>query len=86
MVFAKGFIRQFKMSFTLQRLEKKVYISLEELQADVEKWLMEYNEERTHSGKYCFEKTPMQTFAKSKHLAQEKMLDRLNLTPTETVK
>ncbi len=72
--------------FYATAFRKKVYTSLEELQLDVEKWLMEYNQERTHSGKYCFGKTPMQTFSESKHLAQEKMLDRLNLTSTETVK
>jgi hypothetical protein len=38
--------------------------------------------ERTHSGKYCFSKTPWQTFLESKKLADEKMLDRLQ--PTDT--
>jgi transposase InsO family protein len=33
---------------------KKVYSSLSELQEDVEKWLLEYNEQRTHTGKYCY--------------------------------
>jgi hypothetical protein len=42
--------------------------------------------ERTHSGKYCFGKTPTQTFLESKNLAQEKMLDNLTLTPVEVVK
>ena len=54
---------------------KKLYQTLEELQADVDAWIKEYNEERTHSGKYCFGKTPMQTFIESKHLAIEKMLE-----------
>ena len=72
--------------FYATAFRKKVYTSLEELQADAEKWLLEYNEERTHSGKYCFGKTPMQTFLESKHLAHEKMLDRQNLTVAETVK
>ncbi len=40
-------------------------------------WLKEYNEERTHTGKYCFGKTPMQTFLEAKHLADEKMLDMM---------
>ena len=31
---------------------KKVYSSIEELQVDVDVWLREYNEERTHTGKY----------------------------------
>ena len=53
---------------------KKLYGSLDELQADLDNWLVEYNEERPHSGKYCFGKTPMQTFLDSIPLAKEKML------------
>jgi transposase InsO family protein len=55
---------------------KKVYTTIEQLQADVDEWLRYYNEERPHSGRYCYGKTPMQTFRESKHLADEKMLDR----------
>jgi hypothetical protein len=58
---------------------KKLYTSLEELQLDLDNWLHEYNQEREHSGKYCFGKTPMQTFLDSRHLAREKMLDRLTV-------
>lgn len=72
--------------FYATAFRKKVYSSLSELQEDVEKWLLEYNEQRTHTGKYCYGKTPMQTFVESKHLAHDKMLDRLNLTAVETVK
>lgn len=43
---------------------------MEELQEDVNKWLEEYNGERTHTGKYCYGKTPLQTFVEAKHLAQ----------------
>ena len=56
---------------------KKIYNTLKELQADLDKWLIYYNEERTHSGKYCFGKTPMQTLRDSLHLAREKQLDKL---------
>lgn len=59
---------------------KKIYHSIEELQEDANKWLVEYNEERTHSGKYCYGKTPFQTFKESKHLAQAKMLDEMHQT------
>jgi len=55
---------------------KKVYTSIEQLQADVDEWLRYYNEDRPHSGRYCYGKTPMQTFMDSRHLADEKMLDR----------
>ena len=54
---------------------KKIYTTLEELQADLDLWIKQYNEERPHSGKYCFGKTPMQTFLDSIELAKEKMLD-----------
>jgi putative aminopeptidase FrvX len=61
---------------------KKVYTSLEELQADVDAWIEEYNTQRSHSGKYCFGKTPMQTFLDSIELAKNKMLDTLRDTAT----
>jgi len=54
---------------------KKIYNTLDELQADLDTWIMYYNEERTHSGKYCFGKTPMQTFLDSMPLVREKMLN-----------
>ncbi len=41
---------------------KKIYTSLEELQADLDEWLRRYNEERTHQGKMCCGRTPLQTF------------------------
>jgi hypothetical protein len=51
---------------------KKVYNSVEELQTDVNEWLQQYNQLRPHSGRYCYGKTPMQTFSDSKHIAVEK--------------
>ncbi|WP_410525932.1 hypothetical protein [Rickettsia endosymbiont of Cantharis rufa] len=35
-------------------------------------WLEHYNNERSHSGKYRYGKTPMQTFMDSKKLDVEK--------------
>ncbi len=46
-----------------------------QLQADLDTWIKYYNEERTHSGKYCFGKTPMQTFLDSMPLVREKILN-----------
>jgi hypothetical protein len=51
---------------------KKVYLSLDDLQKDVDIWLKYYNEDRTHSGKFCYGKTPLQTFLHSKNIALEK--------------
>lgn len=72
--------------FYATAFRKKVYASLEDLQEDVEKWLEEYNSHRPHSGKYCCGKTPMLTFKESKQIAQEKMLNNLNLTIEKIVK
>ena len=54
---------------------KKVYNNLDELQADLDNWMHWYNHERTHSGKYCYGKTPMNTFMDSLELAKSKRLD-----------
>jgi len=53
---------------------KKVYNSLEQIQHDLDSWLEEYNKERPHSGRYCYGKTPYQTFTDSLHLARVKLL------------
>ena len=53
---------------------KKVYRSIGELQADLDAWIRTYNEERSHQGRWCFGKTPMQTFLDAVPLAREKMI------------
>lgn len=52
----------------------RVYRSIEELQVDLDMWLKQYNEERPHSGRYCYGKTPMQTFLDSIPMTREKMI------------
>lgn len=47
------------------------------MQIDLDLWIDQYNNERTHTGKYCFGKTPMQTFKDSLELAKNKMLETL---------
>lgn len=53
---------------------KKVYEGIEDLQSDLDAWMREYNEARPHQGRWCFGKTPMQTFLDAKSIAVEKML------------
>ena len=62
---------------------EKIYESIEMLQNDLDEWLREYNELRPHSGKYCYGKTPMQTFLDSLPLAKEKMLQYSNNIPNQ---
>jgi hypothetical protein len=72
------FHQTIKNEFYAVAFRNKLYGSLDELQRDADAWIREYNEERVHSGKYCYGKTPMQTFLESKHLAEEKMLHLLH--------
>ena len=53
---------------------KRVYRSIDELQADLDAWLGEYNESRPHQGRWCFGKTPMQTFLDALPMTREKMI------------
>ncbi|MCC2653714.1 MAG: ISSod13 transposase [Microvirga sp.] len=53
---------------------KKIYGSIAELQLDLDAWVVSYNEERPHQGRWCFGKTPMQTFLDAIPLAKEKMI------------
>ena len=54
---------------------KKIYLSLEELQKDLDNWLDYYNTKRPHQGKRCQGKTPMETFLENLPLAKQKLID-----------
>lgn len=74
--------RTIKEEFYAVAFRKKLYKSLEELQADLDEWLEFYNHQRPHSGKYCYGKTPMETFLSSKYLAEEKQINDVSLVTT----
>jgi len=57
---------------------KKIYETLDELQKDLDDWLHYYNHQRTHQGKMCCGRTPMETLLDGKKIWQEKV-DNLNL-------
>ncbi|MBD0289151.1 MAG: IS481 family transposase [Flavisolibacter sp.] len=71
------FHRTMQEEFYAIAFRKKMYQSLEDLQEDIDQWLSFYNEQRPHSGRYCFGKTPMQTFTDSKELAKAKDVNNL---------
>ena len=52
---------------------RKLYLSQEELQADLDAWLAHYNNERTHQGKMCCGRTPLQTLIAGKGAWNEKV-------------
>jgi transposase InsO family protein len=53
---------------------KRLYPDLAELQADLDRFLEDYNTQRPHQGRWCYGKTPMQTFLDSVSLAKEKQI------------
>jgi hypothetical protein len=53
---------------------KKIYATIEDLQADLDLWMRQFNEARPHQGKWCFGKTPLQTFLDALPLAKEKSI------------
>ena len=55
---------------------KKIYSDIEALQSDLDEYMSKYNNERTHQGKRCRGRTPMETFVEGKKLFNEKSLDR----------
>lgn len=57
---------------------KKIYTTLDELQKDLDDWLHYYNHQRTHQGKMCCGRTPMETLLDGKKIWKEKV-ENLNL-------
>lgn len=76
------FHKTIQEEFYAVAFRKKVYSSLEELQKNLDEWLIEYNQERPHSGRYCYGKTPYQTFLDSLHLARVKLLGEAKTSET----
>ena len=68
--------RTMQDEFYAVTFRRKLYQTLEALQADLDEWMHHYNHERPHSGRYCFGTTPRQTFTESSTLANEKQLDQ----------
>ena len=60
--FHKTILREFyQVTF-----RKKIYETIEQLQNDLDEWIDHYNNERTHQGKICEGRTPMQTLEEGK--------------------
>ena len=67
--------RTIQEEFYAVAFRKKLYHTIEEMQKDLDEWMLYYNHERPHSGRYCYGKTPMQTWQESLYLAKEKLLN-----------
>lgn len=56
---------------------KRLYTNMEELQKDLDEWMEYYNNDRTHQGKMCCGRTPMETLLDGKSIWQEKNLAQI---------
>lgn len=56
---------------------KKLYSDLETLQLDLDEYMKEYNNDRTHQGKRCKGRTPIKTFIEGIVLYNEKNIEKM---------
>ena len=56
-------------------LRRRIYESIDQLQEELDIWLDSYNNKRTHQGKRCDGKTPMETLLDGKRIWKEKFID-----------
>lgn len=70
------FHKTIKDEFYSIAFRKKIYLTVEELQQDLDVWMDRYNNRRTHQGKRCQGRTPMATFTENLPMAKEKMINK----------
>ena len=68
------FHKTLKHEFYQVTFRKKIYRDLESLQLDLDQWIEYYNNERTHQGKMCCGRTPIETLEDGKSICEEKMV------------
>ncbi len=56
---------------------KKIYKNIDELQDDLDEWLLFYNRDRSHQGKMCCGRTPMETLEDGKKIWEDKFLNNI---------
>lgn len=54
---------------------KKLYGDIDTLQKDLDEWIIYYNNERTHQGKMCCGRTPMETLEEGKIIWKDKFIN-----------
>jgi transposase InsO family protein len=67
------FHKTIKNEFYQVAFRKKIYLSIDELQKDLDGWIYYYNHDRTHQGKMCCGRTPIQTLIDGKEAWHDKI-------------
>ena len=68
------FHRTILQEFYQVTLRKKIYQDIASLQKDLDEWLDYYNNQRTHQGKMCCGRTPIETLEDGKKIWKEKFV------------
>lgn len=71
------FHRTILQEFYQVAFRKKLYGDIDTLQSDLDEWLEYYNNARTHQGKMCCGRTPMETLRDGKRIWAEKNLSQM---------
>jgi transposase InsO family protein len=66
-----------KNEFYEVAFRKKLYLSVEEIQADLDEFMNYYNEEQTNQGKYCLGRTPLQTFTEGLDVYRKSVFEEI---------
>ena len=72
--FCERFHKTILQAFYQVTFRKKLYAGIESLQSDLNVWMSTYNNERTHQGKMCCGRTPMETLNDGKTIWEEKKI------------
>jgi hypothetical protein len=72
--FASAFIRPCSMNSIASPSASGSTRRSNSLQGDLDAWMTEYNQARSHQGRWCFGKSPMQTFLDTLPIAKEKSI------------
>jgi transposase InsO family protein len=71
----KRFHKTILQEFYQITFRKKLNVSIDTLQADLDDWLHHYNHERTHQGKVCRGRTPIETMINGKEIWKGKFVN-----------
>ena len=72
--FCERFHKTILQAFYPVTFRKKLYADIESLQSGLDVWMSTYNTERTHQGKMCCGRTPMETLNDGKQIWREKKI------------
>ena len=72
--FCARFHKTILQKFYQVTFRNKLYADIESLQSDLDVWMSTYNNERTHQGKMCCSRTPMETLNDGKKIWEEKKI------------